>query len=192
MPRTKGAKANPLAKLTKRFDMEAGKSGLTNDELLAVKDMYEKGDAAAIAKMGIDKELLGKIVGIFGFKTKEEILIECARGFEVDMGQPRIITRSFTQFGVESYEGQSIEDRCKKLVETGEPIKDTSPLIYTPKDKGVMPQYDVRADKWEIAQNAMDGVNKERIAKGQQPPSAEVDKKDTAQGGALENAGQPT
>ena len=61
-----------------------------------------------------------------------------------------------------------------------------------PKDKGVMPQYDVRADKWDIAQNAMDGVNKERIAKGQQPPSGEADKKDTAQGGATEVAGQPT
>ena len=106
------------------------------------------------------------------------------------MGKPRIITKSFTQFRVESYGGQSIEDRCKKLVETGEPIKDTSPLIYTPKDKGVMPQYDVRADKWEIAQNAMDGVNKERIAKGQQPPSEEV-KKNTTQGGASDDAGQP-
>ena len=78
-----------------------------------------------------------------------------------NMGKPRIITKSFTQFGVESYEGQSIEDRCKKLVETGEPIKDTSPLIYTPKEKGVMPQYDVRADKWDIAQSAMDKVNKD-------------------------------
>lgn len=86
MPRTKGAKANPLAKLTKRFDMEVGKSGLTNDELLAVKDMYEKGDSTAIAKMGIDRELLEKIVGVFGFKTKEEILRECAKGFEVDLG----------------------------------------------------------------------------------------------------------
>ena len=69
------------------------------------------------------------------------------------MGKPRIITVSFTQFGVESYEGRSIEDRCKLLVETGEPIRDTSPLIFTPKEKGVMPQYDVRADKWEIATN---------------------------------------
>lgn len=108
------------------------------------------------------------------------------------MGKPRIITRSFTRFGVESYEGQSIEDRCKKLVETGEPIKDTSPLIYTPKEKGVMPQYDVRADKWDIAQEAMDRVNKERIAKGQQPPNKEVKKADTAQGGAPDGAGQPT
>ena len=55
-----------------------------------------------------------------------------------------------------------------------------------------MPQYDVRADKWEIAQNAMDKVNTERIAKGQQPPSEEVNKKDTAQGGAPKDAGQPT
>jgi hypothetical protein len=61
MPRTKGAKANPLAKLTKRFDMEAGKSGLTNDELLAVKDMYEKGDSTAIAKMGIDRNYWKKL-----------------------------------------------------------------------------------------------------------------------------------
>ena len=108
------------------------------------------------------------------------------------MGKPRIIANSYTQFRVESYEGQSIEDRCKKLVETGEPIKDTSPLIYTPKEKGVMPQYDVRADKWEIAQNAMDRVNRERIAKGQQPPSGETNKEDTAQGGASNDAGQPT
>ena len=111
------------------------------------------------------------------------------------MGKPRIITKSFAQFRVESYEGKSIEDRCKNLYrdwETGEPIKDTSPLIYTPKEKGVMPQYDVRADKWEIAQNAMDRVNRERIAKGQQPPSEEVNKKDTAQGGASNDAGQPT
>lgn len=108
------------------------------------------------------------------------------------MGKPRIIKKSYTQFRVESYEGQSIEDRCKKLVETGEPIKDTSPLIYTPKEKGVMPQYDVRADKWEIAQDAMDRVNRERIAKGQQPPTSEEVKKDTAQGGASNDAGRPT
>ena len=98
------------------------------------------------------------------------------------MGKPRIITKSFTKFRVESYEGQSIEERCKKLVEPGEPIKDTSPLIFTTKEKGVMPQYDVRTDKWDIAQDAMDKVNKERIARGQQPPSEDVKKEDTAQG----------
>ena len=34
--------------------------------------------------------------------------------------------------------------------------------------------------------------NKERIAKGQQPPGGEANKKDTAQGGASNDAGQPT
>ena len=108
------------------------------------------------------------------------------------MGKPRIITKSHCDFELDDYKGQSIEDRCKKLVETGEPIKDTSPLIYTPKEKGVMPQYDVRADKWEIAQHAMDRVNKERIAKGQQPPKEKTDEKETAQGGAQKGAEQPT
>ena len=108
------------------------------------------------------------------------------------MGKPRIITRSHCDFELDDYKGQSIEDRCKILVETGEPIKDTTPLIFTPKEKGVMPQYDVRTDKWDIAQNAMDRVNKERIAKGQQPPREEVKKEDTAQGGASNDAGQPT
>ena len=66
------------------------------------------------------------------------------------------------------------------------------PICFPVTIMGVMPQYDVRADKWEIAQNAMDRVNKERIAKGQQPPSEEVKQKDTAQGGASKDAGQPT
>ena len=52
-----------------------------------------------------------------------------------DMGKPKIITRSYCNFELEDYQGQSIEERCKKMVETGEPIKDTSPLIYTPTNK---------------------------------------------------------
>ena len=54
------------------------------------------------------------------------------------MGKPRIITRSHCDFELDDYKGQSIEDRCKVLVETGEPIKDTTPWIYTPKEKGVV------------------------------------------------------
>ena len=123
-------------------------------------------------------------------KTRDE---RSTNTFNVNnMGKPRIITRSHCDFELDDYKGLSIEDRCKILLETGEPIKDTTPLIFTPKEKGVMPQYDVRTDKWDIAQNAMDRVNKERIAKGQQPPREEVKKEDTAQGGASNDAGQPT
>lgn len=86
MPRTKGAKANPIAKLTKHFNIESQKSGLSKQELLAVKESYEDGDLAAIKKMGIDQELLDHIVGVFGFRNKESVLLECAKGFQVDIG----------------------------------------------------------------------------------------------------------
>ena len=78
------------------------------------------------------------------------------------------------------------------MVETGEPIKDTSPLIYTPKEKGVRPEFNIRADKWDIAQEAMSAVNREKIAKGQQPPS-ENKKEETPKGAPEKNqAGQPS
>ena len=54
------------------------------------------------------------------------------------MGKPRIIKRSHDVglYVMEAYEGKTIEQRCREMVETGETIKDTSPLIYTPKEKG--------------------------------------------------------
>ena len=39
-----------------------------------------------------------------------------------------------------------------------------SPLIYTPKEDGVRPEYDIRTDKWQIAINAMDRVNAYKLS----------------------------
>ena len=66
---------------------------------------------------------------------------------------------------IESYEGESIEKKVAKLVENNEPITDGAPIIYTEKKDGVLPQYDIRTDKWEIAQSAMDLANASKIAK---------------------------
>lgn len=110
------------------------------------------------------------------------------------MGKPRIIKESHYVgfYEMEAYEGKTIEQRCREMVETGEPIKDTSPLIYTPKEQGVRPEYNVRADKWEIAQGAMDAVNRERIAKGQQP-SSDAKREETPMGAPEPNqAGLPS
>ena len=41
------------------------------------------------------------------------------------------------------------------MVETNEPIGETAPMIYTKKTDGVIPAYDIRTDKWEIAQDAI-------------------------------------
>lgn len=66
---------------------------------------------------------------------------------------------------VDSFEGESIEKKVSKLIENNEPITDGSPIIYTEKKEGVLPQYDIRTDKWDIAQSAMDLANASKIAK---------------------------
>jgi hypothetical protein len=66
---------------------------------------------------------------------------------------------------IEPSEGQSIEKKCAKLIENNEPITDGAPIIYTEKKDGVRPEYDIRTDRWEIAQSAMDLANASKIAK---------------------------
>ena len=67
--------------------------------------------------------------------------------------------------GVESYIGESIEMKCRRIMENKEPIKDGAPLIYTERKEGVLPGYNIRTDRWEVAVDAMDKVNKSKIAK---------------------------
>lgn len=66
---------------------------------------------------------------------------------------------------VEPFEGESIEKKVSKLIENNEPITDGAPIIFTEKKDGVLPQYDIRTDKWDIAQSAMDLANASKIAK---------------------------
>lgn len=63
------------------------------------------------------------------------------------------------------YEANSIEVEMQIAETAKQPIDATSPIIYTERNKGVEPQYDIRADRWEIAQNAMDTVAKSVAAR---------------------------
>lgn len=74
--------------------------------------------------------------------------------------------RSLSEFKpVELIEGETIEDKCKRLVETKEPITDGAPILYTERKDGVLPAYDIRTDRWAIAQEAMDKNRKAIDAK---------------------------
>ena len=57
-------------------------------------------------------------------------------------------------FTVDTYQGETIEQKCERITQSKEPISDGAPIVYTEKKDGVLPQYDIRTDKWEIAQNA--------------------------------------
>lgn len=67
---------------------------------------------------------------------------------------------------LKTFEGETIERKCARLVENNEPISDGAPLVYFDKKDGVRPETNIRTDKWEIAQEAMNRVTKEKLAKG--------------------------
>lgn len=59
------------------------------------------------------------------------------------------------KFKGECYEGESIEEKVTRITENNEPITDGAPIVYTKRSDGVLPQYDVRTDKWDLAQEKM-------------------------------------
>lgn len=64
-----------------------------------------------------------------------------------------------------SYEGERIEQKIQRIVNNKEPIKDGAPIVYTERKEGVLPQYDIRTDRFEIAIDAMDKVAASHKAK---------------------------
>lgn len=79
----------------------------------------------------------------------------------------------------ESTEGETLEDKIERIVNNNEPITDGAPLVFTEKSQGVRPEYNIRTDRFEIAVDAMDYVNKTEIAKSEQrlaDRKAELDK----------------
>jgi hypothetical protein len=70
----------------------------------------------------------------------------------------KIRINSFEGMIEEPEVGENIITKIERIMDEGEPIEDTAPLIYTPKKNGVEPQYDIRTDKWAIAMQAMDRV----------------------------------
>ena len=61
--------------------------------------------------------------------------------------------------------GEAIEAKVKRITENNEPITDGAPIIYTNREDGVLPAYNIRTDRFEIAQQAMDAINQANLAK---------------------------
>lgn len=66
---------------------------------------------------------------------------------------------------VEIFEAETIEEKINRIVNNKEPITDGAPIIYTERKQGVLPEYDIRTDRWEIAIEAMDKVHTDMIAR---------------------------
>lgn len=67
-----------------------------------------------------------------------------------------------------SFEGRTIEEELAEFMAGGAVPDDLHKIhepIYTERKDGVLPQYDIRTDRWDLAQEAMDKVNEAREAK---------------------------
>lgn len=60
--------------------------------------------------------------------------------------------------------GESIEEMLRRLTANKEPIPQNVPPIYTPKADGVIPDYDIRADRFDVAMEARDKFAASKIA----------------------------
>lgn len=60
--------------------------------------------------------------------------------------------------------GEPIEHKIQRIMNNSEPITDGAPIIYMERKEGVLPQYDIRTDRFDIALDAMDIVAKTKVA----------------------------
>lgn len=65
----------------------------------------------------------------------------------------------------ESVEGETLEQKLDRVLNNGEPISDGAPKIFTERKDGVLPEYNVRTDRWEIAIDGTDIISKSHQAK---------------------------
>lgn len=75
--------------------------------------------------------------------------------------------------------GESIEEMVRRITANNEPIEASAPMIYTEKADGVRPEYDIRTDRFELALEAIDKVQKSEIAKSKE--TAEQPKVNTSE-----------
>ena len=86
-------------------------------------------------------------------------------------------TPKFEQSAIKKYkitEGETIEMKVERIVQNKEPIKDGAPLIYQERKEGVLPAYNIRTDRMEIALEAMDKNNRAKVAEREEKPSVLV------------------
>ncbi|AXH71923.1 MAG: hypothetical protein [Microviridae sp.] len=83
-------------------------------------------------------------------------------------------------------EGETIENKVTRLVNNKEPIKDGVPIIFQDRAEGVNAAYNIRTDRWEIAVEAMEKIEKAKAAKRDdlaKAPEAKMEVKKNDDGG---------
>ena len=59
----------------------------------------------------------------------------------------------------------SIEKMLRKRLQSGEGVTPTANVTYNPRKDGVLPQHDIRTDRFQLAMLATDRIHKEEATK---------------------------
>lgn len=79
--------------------------------------------------------------------------------------------------------GESIEDKMERIINNKEGIKDGAPLIYTERKDGIQAGYNIRTDRFEVALDAMNTIDKSNKAKREEKGKViQMDGDQTTQG----------
>lgn len=81
----------------------------------------------------------------------------------------------------ESFIGQSLEEKVYQAVNSKAPIEAVAPMVYTERKDGVLPETNIRTDRFEIAQEAMTniakGIRERRMKKMLEKPQEKTTEK---------------
>lgn len=59
----------------------------------------------------------------------------------------------------ESFIGQSLEEKVFQAVNSNAPIEAVAPMVYTERKDGVLPETNIRTDRFDVAQDAMQSIS---------------------------------
>lgn len=103
------------------------------------------------------------------------------------MRKPKnIIRRSSIEIN-ESYEAEPLVYVLQKATAGGkDPTEQGSvPIIYTEKKDGVLPGYDIRTDRFEVAREALEKIAKSKLAKRSETVETVEDPNGSSSDGAV-------
>nr|WAE43668.1 MAG: hypothetical protein [Microviridae sp.] len=67
--------------------------------------------------------------------------------------------------GREMYTGETIEEKIRRIMEDKEPVDNEGvQLVYSARADGVLPETNIRTDRWDLATEAMDIASKAKKA----------------------------
>lgn len=97
-----------------------------------------------------------------------------------------------TTFNVDnSIQGETLATKLERITTNKEPIKDSAPMIYTDRKDGVLPDYDPRTDRFDVAIDAHDKITMTNLAKRQARHFPETGNQETGGGSVgLETGGK--